>query len=150
MNETGTADHARLDSAVVVNGTANHSGFSLVEVSVASAVFMVIAGTFISGLVSAAQTQTTAFHYHRAACVARDRIERAQGAPYASLPAMDETQRRVDECGNPDVCGLFLRSTQAAVSVNTTELRVRVWFPTQHGAISAMPVEVATVLCDNT
>ncbi|MFN2352364.1 MAG: prepilin-type N-terminal cleavage/methylation domain-containing protein, partial [Kiritimatiellia bacterium] len=65
-------------------------GFTLVEVMVAGAIFLLFCAGFFSVYLAAMSTQRAAVNHYRALCLARNRVQRARTMPYGSLGLLVE------------------------------------------------------------
>lgn len=126
------------------------SGFTLVEMMVAGAIFLLFCTGFFSAYISAMRAQRMATNHYRALCLARNRIQHARATEYSSLDLLAETNAAVDAYGNADPAGNFQRATIIEPSTNTTadisQFTVRIWYPVLHGRLSATPVEQSTLI----
>ncbi len=124
-------------------------GFTLVEALISSALFFVIAGSFVAAYISAMRTHRMASNFYRATCIARNRIQRARTLDYDSLALLSEVEASVDENGNRDLSGHFQRTTSISNTVLAcTRIRVNVKFPISGGGVSPEGVEVHTMIAE--
>lgn len=124
------------------------AGFALMEVMVASAIFTIAAVGFARAYVTAIRTQTMAKNHYRATCIARNRIERARGTEFASMPMLAETDRRVNELGSADSTGGYLRTTTVDTNLppNAVSVTVSVKYPDRMTVVSTTPITVSTLI----
>lgn len=125
----------------------SRSGFTLAEVIIASMLFFVISGGFITAYLSAMRTHMVANDFYRATCIARNRIQRAWTLDFDSLPLLGEMETPVDELGNIDTAGSFRRTTSVSNTVpNCTRVTVQVRYPVPNGKLSPATVDVHTMI----
>ncbi len=122
------------------NNRSGNAGFTVTEVVVASALLIIgVAGIF-SAAISSIRTQYTASSLYRATCLARNRVQRGLALPFDSLPTLDSDNVYVDQEGNANANGPYIRTTTVtAVSPNCYLIVAEVSFPIGGGAMSATP-----------
>lgn len=110
-----------------------HSGFTLLEVMIASTILMVLVAGFVGSFIMALRTLDAANNQYRAKAIARNRIQRARSFEFASLPLLEETDSFIDRYGNIDQAGTFRRSTTIVTNTptapHTVGIRVEVRYP---------------------
>jgi prepilin-type N-terminal cleavage/methylation domain-containing protein len=125
----------------------SRSGFTLMEVMVASIILLIASLGFSLGLISALKTQYMAGDHYRSMTIARNRIQRARSLNYDSLPLLSESDIRVDDFGNQSSTGYYYRSTIIAnYATNCVELIVSVNFTKPDGSLSESPVSIQTLI----
>jgi Tfp pilus assembly protein PilV len=124
-------------------------GFTLVEAVISSVIFFVIAGGFIAAYISSMRTHQMSNDFYKATCIARNRIQRARSLEFDSLPLLAEQDASVDEFGNVDNAGRFVRTTTVSNTVPTcTRIAVNVKFPLPGGGVSPQGIEVHTMIAE--
>jgi len=127
----------------------NRAGFTLAEMMIAFAIFMMVSLGFSWGLISTLKTQHMASDHYRAMSIARNRLQRAKGLEFASLPLLAESMIRVDALGNTAPLGSYYRTTAVTnVATNCVQLVVAVHFTQPGGKLSAQPVTVITKIAE--
>jgi len=127
----------------------SRAGFTLVELMIATSIFLVVALAFTGAYLSALRTHLMSSDYYKATCIARNRLERAKALAFDSLPLMAEEETPVDADGNPDPAGVFRRTTVVSNSVvNCARITVQVRFPKGNGGLSDKTVDVHTMIAD--
>ncbi|MDA0322666.1 MAG: hypothetical protein O2923_08125 [Verrucomicrobia bacterium] len=125
-------------------------GFTIAEVMVASAIFLMVSAGFTWAYLTALSTHRMAANHHTATRLAKNQIQRARSLDYDSLQLLSEDSVSVDGMGNVTTDGLFKRSISVDTNAvaNCTLVRVSVWFSLGKGRMSDEPVEVASLLTD--
>lgn len=126
-------------------------GFTLVEVMVAGAIFLLFCAGFFSAYIVAMRAQQSSMNNYRALCLARNRIQRARTMAFTSLDLLAETNAAVDMYGNPDAAGNYFRTTIIQYLTNVTsadlaEFTVQVNYPLSHGRTSSVPLQQSTLI----
>ncbi|MBN2301893.1 MAG: prepilin-type N-terminal cleavage/methylation domain-containing protein [Lentisphaerae bacterium] len=133
-----------------VSFSLTNSGFTLVEVMVASLILTFILGGILYGAIQASKLQFAAGNVYTASVLARNRIENCKVYAYSSLSMMNETNTQLDQFGVTNVNGMFWRSTtvitNAPVNPYCTEIIVNVVYETQPGVTSSVPVTVSSLI----
>ena len=134
--------------------TRSTSGFTLVEVMVCSVIFVIFCVSFLNSAVMSMRSQQLACDYYKAMTIARNRIQRATEFEYASILLMNETQVPVDGKGNITSAGIYRRTTLVAAytndgTPNLLQITVQVHYPGARRSMSAIPVELSTLITDN-
>jgi prepilin-type N-terminal cleavage/methylation domain-containing protein len=123
------------------------SGFSLMEVMMASAIFLIASLGFSFGLIAAMKSQSMSSDHYRSMTIARNRIQRARSLNFDSLPLLEESDIQVDDFGRPSPGGHYYRYTGVTnYAANCYELIVSVYFLKPDGARSDMPVSIQTLI----
>ena len=127
-----------------------NEGFSIAEVMVASAIFLMVCAGFTWAYLTSLATHRMAANHHSATLLAKNQIQRARSLDYHSLSLLSEDNVAVDNLGNITSEGLFRRSISVDTNAveNCTMVRVFVWFPAGRGRMSDEPVEVVSLLTD--
>lgn len=123
--------------------------FTLVEMMIASAVFLIVSFGLIAGMLAAIRANSMASDHYKATCIARNRIQKARTMPFSTLTngTLAETNYVVDEQGfacqtNEDS---YTRSTIFTnVNSNAVDIIVQVYFPIGLGKMSPQPVSMQT------
>lgn len=127
-------------------------GFTLVEVMVASIIFVIFCLFFLNSVTTSMRSQQLACDYYKAMTIARNRIQRARTFEYASLPLLSENQMTVDGEGNITSSGIYQRTTIVSAYTNGTpnlsKVTVQVYYPGARRSLSALPVEMNTLITD--
>ena len=123
---SSTASSGRGPAWAVIRNDRNDRGFTLLEVTVAAAIFAVTLTAFPALLVSTVQANARAGEITVATSLAQDKLEELSLVPIADLASgADPTPLGAD--GQPDVQGLYSRSwTVAAGPTGPTSRRVTV------------------------
>lgn len=80
--------------------------------------------------------------YH-ATCLARNRVQRGLALPFDTLPALASDNDSVDQDGNANANGPYLRTTTLTpISPNSYTIVVEVSFPIGGGNMSATPAVI--------
>jgi len=128
------------------------NGFTLVEVMVASIIFVTFCIFFLNAAIVSMRSQQLACDYYKAMTIARNRIQRAKTFEYSSLPILSENQIPVDGEGNITPSGIFQRTTLVALYTNGTpnlyKVTVQVYYTGARRTQSARPVEMNTLLTE--
>lgn len=125
-------------------------GMTLVEVVVASTIFMIFCAGFYAVYITSLRTHKIAGDHYRATLIARNRIQRALSFDYGSLPLMAETLRPVDSDGNPLPNGQYRRTTLVNTNFGfmLTKMEVEVYYPHKGTNLSLQPIKVSTLITD--
>ena len=130
-----------------------NQGFTLVEVMVASVIFVIFCVFFLNAMIVSIKSHRLAGDYYQAMTIARNRIQRAKIFDYSTLPLLGETNRTVDGHGNISSTGLYQRTTLVAAYTNGTpnlmKVTVQVYYPGAGRSLSSRPVELITLVTDN-
>ncbi len=127
----------------------NHSGFSLVEVMIASAILMLFVAGFVGAFTAAMRTIHSANNHYRAMSIARNRMQRARTFDFSSLDLLMETESRIDAFGNVDSGGRFRRTTQVNTNWPTPHMlwvRVAVRYPIGTSTNLSAPLTVESLI----
>ncbi len=128
----------------------SRGGFTLVEVLVASVVFVIFCVAFLNSAISSIRSQQLACDYYKAMNVARNRIQRAAEFDYASVLLMNENQVPVDDQGTIAASGNYRRTTIVSVyngTPNLLKITVQVNYPAGVSyVLSSKPAELSTLL----
>ena len=128
------------------------AGFTLVEVMVASLIFVMFCVFFLSAAISAMRSQQLACDYYTAMTIARNRIQRAKTFEYSSLPLMSENQVPVDGDGNITTTGIYRRTTIVSAYTNGTpnlyKVTIQVNYIGARRSQSEKPVELSTLVTE--
>ncbi|MBL7076670.1 MAG: prepilin-type N-terminal cleavage/methylation domain-containing protein [Kiritimatiellae bacterium] len=125
------------------------SGFTLVEAVISSALFFIIAGSFIAAYISAMRTHKMSSDYYKATCIARNRVQRARTVDFESLPLLAEDDAKIDQDGDPDTGGQFRRTTLvSSMAPACKRISVNVQFPLPGGGVSPAGVSVHTMIAE--
>ena len=123
------------------------AGFTLMEVMMASIIFLIASLGFSFGLIAALKTQHMSSSHYTAVTIARNRIQRARSLNYDSVGLLSETEIRVDGFGLQSSSGLYFRTTSVSnYAVNCVELIVGVNFTKPDGAMCDSPVSIQTLI----
>jgi prepilin-type N-terminal cleavage/methylation domain-containing protein len=138
------------EAAILQEGLARSgAGFTLVEVMVASIIFMIFCVFFLSSTIASMKSQQLACDYYKAMTIARNRIQRAKTFEYSSLPLLNEVQAPVDGDGNIDTAGIYKRTTIVSAYTNGTpnlyKVTIQVYYPGARRTLSDQPVEISTL-----
>ena len=129
------------------------SGFTLVEVMVASVILVIFCVAFLSSAIASMRSQQLACDYYKAMTIARNRIQRATEFEYANILLMNENQASVDDNGNITAAGIYRRTTTCVPYTNgrpnLIQITVQVNYPDARRSLSAKPVELCTLITDN-
>ena len=137
------------EEPAVRRGKKNNAGFTLVELMIACAIFLVVSVAFIGAYLSTLRTHLMSSDYYKATCIARNRLERAKALSFSSLSLMAEEEMPVDDDGNRDPAGAFRRTTVVSNNVvNCARITVQVRFPVRNGGLSEGSVDVHTMITD--
>jgi len=118
-------------------------GFTITEVVIASALLIVGVTAVFSAAISSIRTQYMSSNLYHATCLARNRVQRGLALPFDTLPALASDNDSVDQDGNANANGPYLRTTTLAlVSSNCYTITVEVSFPIGGGAMSATPAVI--------
>jgi len=121
-------------------------GMTLVEVMIASIIFLIISTAFAAAILAALRTAYMASDYYTATCIARNRIQRAKSMDFDSIPLLAETNTLVDAQGTISVTGRYERTTLVSNAAPWTySVKVSVAFPLRMG-FSSEPVEIETLI----
>ena len=125
-------------------------GFTLVEVMVCSVIFVIFCVFFLNSAVMSMRSQQLACDYYKAMTIARNRIQRASEFEYDSILLMSENQVPVDGKGNITSTGIYQRTTSVSVYTNGTpnllKITVQVHYPGARRSMTAIPVELSTLI----
>jgi hypothetical protein len=122
---------------------ANESGFTIVEVVIASLLLIIGIVALFGASIAAVKTQHMSTGLYHATCLARNRVQRGLSLPFDTLPALADTYETVDQYGNSTGNGEFRRTTTlTAVSPNCYEITVDVYYPDGRGGFSAIPATI--------
>jgi len=124
------------------------SGMTLVEVVVASTIFMIFCAGFYAAYITALRTHKTAGEHFRATMIARNRIQRALSFDFSSIHLMSENKVPVDKEGNPTANGPYYRTTTVTTNIapSLAKMVVEVYFPSR--STNPIPVKVSTLITD--
>lgn len=129
-----------------------NKGFTLVEVMVASIIFVIFCVFFLNSAIASMRSQQLACDYYKAMTIARNRIQRAKTFDYSSIPLISENNLTVDGNGNFSPSGIYQRTTVVAAYTNGTpnlyQITVQVYYPGARRTMSAKPVEISTLVTD--
>lgn len=127
----------------------SRAGFTLMEVMIASVIFLIASLGFSFGLIAALKTQYMASDHYSAMTISRNRIQRARSLDFSTLTLLNESMIRVDNLGNQSPTGFFFRSTSVTnVATNCVEISISVHFIEPSGRTSAVPVTIQTMIAD--
>ncbi|MBU4200125.1 MAG: type II secretion system GspH family protein [Verrucomicrobia bacterium] len=136
----------------MIKKSKSNEGFTLVEVMVASIIFVIFCVFFLNSAIASMRSQQLACDYYKAMTIARNRIQRARTFEYSSLPLLSENQMPVDGDGNITSSGIYKRTTVVAAYTNGTpnlyRVMVQVYYPGARRSSSALPVEMNTLITD--
>lgn len=126
-------------------------GFSLVELSIA----LMVATVFVLGILSLySQSVVSTKKMNQrfiAVNLAKNRLERLRSFDFDVLPLSAETDTYLDEKGNPDANGGFIRNTTVSTNYNgvsdLTQVTVSVDYEIK-GEYTGNPVVLTTVFVD--
>lgn len=125
------------------------SGFTLIEVMIASAIFGIVALAFGSALIGTMKLHRTASRHYAALSIARNRIQRAYSMPYETLTQENFGQdwKPVDERGEEKPNGLYQRLTIVSTNYSgCVKVTVSVRFPMVMGrGMNPNPLVVETL-----
>jgi len=125
----------------------SNEGFTLMEVMITSACFLVVAIGFTQAMLVAMRTHYLSRNYYWATCIARNRLQRAWSMSFDSLGMMRETSKHVDRYGNQTSDGRYLRSTIVSnITADSVWISVQVLYPGVPGGGSVVPIEVTTLI----
>lgn len=133
-------------SGVSGGATARHSGFTLLEVMIASTVLMLLIAGFVGSFIMALRTLDAANNQYRAKAIARNRIQRARSFEFSSLSLLAEEDSRIDRYGNIDQDGDYRRTTMISTNTptwpHTIRIQVEVRYPlrSRAGHVLAAPL----------
>jgi len=123
------------------------SGFSLIEVMIASLILLIVSSGIMAGIISALKTQANASDYYRATCIARNRIQHAKTISFGSYSSIVEDVVNIDQDGVLSPDGDFRRSTTATnAGDGVMSVTVDVWYFVKPGVLSGRPVTVQTLI----
>ena len=128
------------------------SGFTLVEVMVASVILVIFCVAFLSSAIASMRSQQLACDYYKAMTIARNRIQRATEFESANIQLMYEIKAPVDGNGNITAAGIYRRTTLVSTNglrPNLIQITVQVNYPDARRSLSAKPVELCTLITDN-
>ena len=121
-------------------------GMTLVEIMIASLVFLIVSITFAAALIGALRTAYMASDYYAATSIARNRLQRAKSMDFDSIPLLVETNTVVDSLGIAATDGRYLRTTEVSNAAPWTYwIKVSVAFPMKSG-FSPEPIEMETLI----
>ena len=133
--------------------TRPRDGFTLVEVMVCSVIFVIFCVFFLNAAIASIRSQQLACDYYKAMTIARNRIQRATEFEYDSILLMSENQVPVDGKGTITTAGIYRRTTLVSAYTNETpnllQITVQVHYPGARRNMSAIPVELSTLITDN-
>jgi prepilin-type N-terminal cleavage/methylation domain-containing protein len=120
-----------------------NAGFTITEVLIASALLVVGVSAIFPAAISAIRTQHMSSNLYHATCLARNRVQRGLALPFDTLPALASDADSVDQDGNANANGPYLRTTTLTpVSLNCYRIVVEVSYPIGGGAMSAAPAVI--------
>ena len=129
-----------------------NQGFTLVEVMVASIIFVIFCIFFLNAMIVSMHSHQLACDYYKAMTIARNRIQRATEFEYDSILLMSENQIPVDGKGNITPAGIYRRTTLVSVYTNGTpnllQIIVQVYYPGARRSMSAKPVELSSLITE--
>jgi hypothetical protein len=119
----------------------------MVELMVASSLFLMVAASFTAAYIGSLRNHRLAIAYTAATNIAKNQIERARSMEYDSLPLLSENAVVIDENGNITAGGAYERTTIADTTTvpNCIQVCVQVRYPTFKVRLSEAPVEITTL-----
>ena len=134
-------------------GAKANQGFTLVEVMVASIIFVIFCVFFLNSMIASMHSHQLACDYYKAMTIARNRIQRAKIFDYSTLPLLSESNRTVNGHGHISSTGMYQRTTIVAIytngTPNLTKVTVQVYYHGARRSLSSRPVELITLVTDN-
>ncbi len=132
--------------------TRTSAGFTLVEVMVASLIFLMFCIFFLSAAIAAMRSQQLSCDYYTAMTIARNRIQRAKTFEHSSLHLMSENQVPVDGNGNISATGTYRRTTSVTAYTNGSldlyKVTIQVNYISARRSQSETPVEISTLVTE--
>ena len=120
-----------------------NAGFTITEVVIASALLIVGVTATFSAAISSIRTHYMASNMYHATCLARNRVQRGLALPFDTLPALASDKDSIDQDGNANANGPYLRSTTLTPdSSDSYIITVEVSYPVGRGAMSPNPVKI--------
>jgi hypothetical protein len=120
-----------------------NAGFTLTEVVIASALLILGVSVIFSAAISSIRTQHMSINLYHATCLARNRVQRGLALPFDTLPALASDNDSVDQDGNANANGPYLRTTTLTpVSPNCYTITVEVSYPIGGGVMSSRPTVI--------
>ena len=130
---------------------ADSRGFTLVEVVISSSILAVVIAGLMAGFVSALRVHRHATRHYHATVLARNRLMRARSIYYTGLRYLAQSKMRINELGDRDERGNFIRSTTVETNVPSapfcTRVTCRVWY-IMEGHTSSSPVMMSTLVAE--
>ena len=125
-------------------------GMTLVEVVVASTIFMIFCAGYYAVYINSLRTAKMAGDHYRATMIARNRIQHALSFDFESLWLLGEYRVPIDGEGNKDRKGLYCRTTLITTNISPylTKMDVQVYFPVKGTNLSTEPINVSTLITD--
>ena len=120
-----------------------NAGFTITEVLIASALLVIGVSAIFPAAISAIRTQHMSSNLYHATCLARNRVQRGLALPFDTLPALASDADSVDQDGNANANGPYLRTTTLTpISSNCYSIVVEVSYPIGRGAMSPTPAVI--------
>jgi hypothetical protein len=120
-----------------------NAGFSITEVVIASALLIVGVTATFSAAISSIRTHYIASNMYHATCLARNRVQRGLALPFDTLPALASDKDSIDQDGNANANGPYLRSTTLTPdSSDSYIITVEVSYPIGGGVMSSRPTVI--------
>ncbi len=137
---------------VVPGRKRNNSGFTLVEVMVASIVLVIVSSGIMSGIIAALKVQANATDYYRATCLARNRIQLAWSRSWDEIPTIADSNFQFNAIDEETVCdtGEYMRTTFVTpTGTNCLNVTVQIWYRVKPQVWSPQPVTMETIISSN-
>ena len=127
----------------------NNRGATLVEVMMAILIFMVGIEALLAVYTKSMQVAKRADQAYTAYNLAKNHLERLRALNYALLPSAVETSTAINNDGDPDPSGSFLRTTVVTSSYGGNALLTQVTVQVNYvfrGTQSASPMALTTII----
>jgi hypothetical protein len=124
-----------------------NAGFSITEVVIASALLIVGVTAIFPAAIASIRTQHMSSNLYHATCLARNRVQRGLALPFDTLPALASDADYVDQDGNANANGPYVRTTTLTpISSNCYRIVVEVSYPIGRGAMSPTPAVIQSMI----
>jgi hypothetical protein len=124
-----------------------NAGFTITEILIASGLLLVGVAAIFAAAISSIRTQHLSSNRYHATCLARNRVQRGLALPFDTLPTLVSDKDSVDQDGNSNANGPYLRTTTLTpISPNCYMITVEVSYPIGGGAMAATPAVIQSMI----
>jgi prepilin-type N-terminal cleavage/methylation domain-containing protein len=133
------------EAIVIFKKSQKKRGFSFPEIVLALAIIAGVMGSFVTLGIVSLRTLKVATDYYSASLIARNQVERLRAMDFDAAALSSEIPHAVDELGNVDINGTFLRETSVTnLTSDLLQIEVEVHFPSKNGESAQVPFVIST------